>query len=40
MRQGQILGPDKVSIQMTVASVAANLKQWIGSTSPAVAAVG
>ena len=33
-------GLEKVSIQMTLASIAANLKRWLGMTVPAVAAAG
>ena len=33
-------GLEKVSIQMTLASVAANLKRWLGLTAPAVCPTG
>jgi IS5 family transposase len=33
-------GIEKVSIQMTLASIAANLKRWLGMSAPALAAAG
>ena len=33
-------GLEKVSIQMTLASIAANLKRWLAMATPAVAAAG